>query len=899
MKLKIRILTIALTLLGNSAGYASLRVPKGFEELAQGQIVLTEVSVYGHSLGMFKSRVDLESIQFLQPQSLASEINNIYQGSESLKKLLQNSLNKRFLRNGGLSCSANGGAPGCDYLDTDTIGVIYDESSAKVYLFLGKAYVPKKKNLSVYFEQNDNVRNALIHQQSINFVTDKNYQSASIQGNGSLGMTDNGYLNVDWTWLGQRSKFDSTQQIDINNAYFRQDLMHRYYLQAGVMDSRDIFSNAGGNINLSQLPLGKINGVRVGSTLSWFNMGKTSTGTPVSVFLSRDSRVDAYRDKQLLASFYLKAGSQELDSRAFPVGSYTVTLRIYENNQLIRTENIPYTRLGGVTPAISQWFLQAGVPDNDKQKRVYNEQHVVQGGVRFPLTDNLSLTGGAAVFSRAHYWEGAVDWSHGFDSGWIDGLMTSRASYLHGSEGSRGNIQQINYNDIFSLSFYRTAMTAPDCNVQSTHRFSFNGCYKSTNIMLSVPFEQWYGTLGYGMNTNEGRYVYRRDMLKDNIDYKTSQPWETIYQTRSKSRTWQIGINRTFSINGMNINSSLNTFFRNDSGFNGTDKGVFVTFSLFKARNEIGGSRSSYSIGANWQASKNGRSQLGYNVDYNRYTDDSGENEVGASLSGINTDTLSSSLYGRVGGQYGNGMLVVSDTWDKIGKENLLSASGNYNSSLIIDKKGAAFGRWGDGTPSSALTVSVKQKDSSSKSRVNVSLDGGGKSDIQGNSRAVFTVPGYRETTFNVTESSKSPDGISSEIDKGIGQRKVFMVPGKVFNRDVEVSTRYTWLGKLMDEHHVPLEGVMPLNIMSWTPLGNGSFTMDTDRKIDRLYVTKNNMFWQCGMKVDFIRDVIHYVGASACHITTLANLPHAERKQIELMTADRKSQFKQTVMNN
>ncbi|WP_336819927.1 hypothetical protein, partial [Cedecea sp. MMO-103] len=74
----------------------------------------------------------------------------------------------------------------------------------------------------------------------------------------------------------------------------------------------------------------------------------------------------------------------------------------------------------------------------------------------------------------------------------------------HGSEGSRGNIQQANYSDGFSLSFYRSAMTAPECNSQGLHRYSINGCYKSSSVMFSVPLDKWYATLGFARNSNRG-----------------------------------------------------------------------------------------------------------------------------------------------------------------------------------------------------------------------------------------------------------------------------------------------------------------------------------------------------------------------------------------------------------
>ena len=51
------------------------------------------------------------------------------------------------------------------------------------------------------------------------------------------------------------------------------------------------------------------------------------------VLLSRNSRVDAYRNEQLLGSFYLNSVSQFIDTSSFPPGSYSVALKVYENNQ--------------------------------------------------------------------------------------------------------------------------------------------------------------------------------------------------------------------------------------------------------------------------------------------------------------------------------------------------------------------------------------------------------------------------------------------------------------------------------------------------------------------------------------------------------------------------------------
>ncbi|OFC62555.1 TcfC E-set like domain-containing protein [Candidatus Erwinia dacicola] len=901
IRLKLIAIAIAAALPAVVGVQAAISVPAGFEELARGQNMMLDVSLYGESLGVVQARVDLEDVQFLQPEALAGAVLKKFADAPGLGALLSRSLNSPLKRNGNLACSTNGRAPGCDHIETDSVAAIYDENNAKVALFLGRQYRPSKKNEDVYYDASTESKNALVHQQNLNFVADSDYQSASVQGNGSLGVTETGYLNIDWNWQGQRSRSANMQKADVTNAYFRQDLLKRVYLQGGLMDARDIFSNAGGNINLSQLPLGKISGARVGSTLSWVNMDKVSRGTPVNVFLTRDSRVDAYRDGQLLSSFYLKAGAQELDTRTFPAGSYTISLSIYENNQLVRTETVPYTGTGGTPLSSFQWFVQAGNVSDDSgtaRRSDDDSRRVVQGGLRLPVTENTSLTGGAALFSAARYWEGVVNWVHGFDTGPVDGTLTTRASYLYGTDGSRGNIQQFNYNDGFSLSFYRSAMAAPDCNSQGEHRYSYSGCYKSTNVMLSVPFSKWYGTLGYALSNNEGRYVYRRDLHGDDRNSQTGIPWEQVYQTRSRSRTWQTGITRYFNWKSLNANAGVNAFMRKDTGYDGTDKGMFLIFTLSHAGSSTGQLRSSSSAGASWQTSRRGSDQLSYNAAYSRYIDVSGESELGASLYGVNTDTMTSSAYGRAGGQYGNGALTVSDALSKSDGTHRLSSSGSYSSSLAIDRSGPLWGRWGNGTPSSAVMIGVEQDNEQKDSRVSVSLDSGGRSNVRGNSRALFTVPGYRQTTFSVTEAESSPDGISSELRKGAGSRTVFLTPGKVFSRSVEVDTRYTWLGRMTDAQRRPLEGGIPLNVMSWTPLGGGGFTLETSKRLETLYVMKDSEFWRCGMKVRAVRNVVRYVGTTTCESSDVASLPVAEQKQVRLITVGASANSKPTAMN-
>lgn len=750
---------------------ATIVVPAGFEDLAKTQRLWTEVSLYGASLGLFEADITLETVTFVAPETLIAAIKRQFNDDPALIASVTGALSSPLARNGNLACSSNGSAAGCDFIDTKSVALIYDENNARINLFFDRRYLPKQTAENQWYQPTRNTENALIHQQNINFVADEDYQSMTVQGNGSLAMTENGYFNLDWTWLGQRSRHQQQQEITVNNAWFRQDLWHEYYVQLGEMDTRDLFSAAGGNINLSQLPLGKIRGLRTGSTRAWINPVQQSSGTPITVLLSHDARIDARRGNQLLASFYLNAGAQTLDTRSFPDGSYTVTLAIYENNRLTRTEQVPFTRTG-ITPFDRvEWFMQAGETDNDDMSD--ERSAVAQAGIRLPVTSTLAITSGATVKKNQRFVESAVDWSRGFNTGPIDGVLSTRFSYLYGSQGQRGNIQQISYNDGFSLSFYRNALSADNCDSSSTGFDAVNGCYRSLSVMFSVPVGSWYANLGYSDNRNEGRYVSRRELPNSDDRHDNGLPWESVYMTRSRSQAWQAGLSNAFS------------------------------------------------------------------------------------------------------------------------------SSGNYSSTLALSRSGLWFGRWGDGRPASAIAVNVATPEASPDSRIAVSLDNSGSADIPANARALFALPGYQQTTLTINESTDISHGANSEITQGSGSRTVFMVPGKMLHREVQTTTRYTWLGQLTDEQHTPFIGGMPLNVSGWSDLGNGGFSAESDSLIQSLYLVKQQQFYQCALKVKTMRDVVRYVGTVTCEELTYSALPETVQQQAQLLLAGRTPAVSPTAMNN
>lgn len=860
---------------------AEMMIPAGFEELAVGQRLWLDVSLYGDSLGLFEVDVNLENVTFIQPEKLLEAVRTHFNDAPALQDILRTVLAGPLPRNGHLACSSNGDSKGCDYLATDSAAIIYDENNARINLFLDKRAMPKPEVDRIWYQASRETDNALIHQQNLNFVAERDYQSFSIQGNGALAVTQSGYFNLDWNWSGLRTRKDHDREFRVNNAWFRQDLWRQYYIQAGEMDPRDLFSNAGGNITLSQLPIGKIRGVRVGSTRAWLNTSQVSQGTPIAIFLSRSARIDARRGNQLLASFYLNAGAQTLDTRSFPDGSYIVSLAIFENNRLVRTEEVPFTRTGLALFDRVEWFLQGGKTANDTADD--ERSSIVLAGVRLPVNATLALTSGVTITKGHRFVENAIDWNHGFNSGVIDGVLSTRFSYFYGSQGERGNIQQVSYNDGFSLSFFRNALSAENCNSGNAGIYGTSGCYRTMSMMFSVPVGSWYASLGYSDNRSEGRYVQQYGQPVDNEHRNSGLFWEPVYFTRSRTKSWQVGLSKSFSISGLNINSSLNVFMQDNQDHAGRDQGGFLSFSLSRSSHNSG-SRSRYtSLGASWQYQQHQKNQLGYNVAHNWYTDDRGENEYGLSAAGINSDTLNALAYLRRSGQYGNGSLTLNNSWDREMGHNTLSSSGNYSSTLALARSGLWFGRWGDGGPTSGIAVRNTMPEENQDAHIAVSLDSGGYAEIGANKRALFAVTGYQQTTLSVNESLDVTQGASSEITRGAGNRSVFMVPGKILYHDVQSISNYTWFGQLTDEKQSPLIG-MPLNVTDWNDLGQGGFSARSNQLLSNLYLLRQSQFYQCALAVKSQRDVIRYVGTVQCREMTFSALPVQIQHQAKTM---------------
>lgn len=882
---------------------ASVVVPAGFEELITGQKLLLDVSLLGQSIGIHEAIVNVETVAFTHPDDVLTSLNLPLVPSDARYQELLKKLSSPLPRHGNLSCASNNNAAGCGYIKSNDIDLIYDENDSKVEVFVDAKILPNGGEKSLYLSPTLQTENAFIHQQLLNVVGDQDYKSLSLQGIGALGLLADGYIGFDWSLASYSSDDSDSNDINVDDAYYRYSLGHRYYLQAGRMDARDLSSNLGGNINFTMLPLGAISGARFGTSLSYLNLAEAGKGSPVTVLLSTKSRVDAYRGNQLLGTFYLPNGSNTLDTGNFPTGSYLVTLKIYEDNNLVRTEDQPFTRSGGVGDGHIQWFLQFG---QTADRELYSSEdnndddspthQVVQVGFKAPLPKSFVLTTGVANVGSDDYAESGLEWDHTFATGFIDGNFSLQGNYFYGDDGSRGNVQQVSYNDGFSLSFYRNDAQASSCSGDDNDLDDYVdiGCYTSMTTNFSVPMSGWTTSLAwtYNKTTRASSYYDPSVPFEENMTRNT--------EDKSTSNTYQVSLNRSDSFNRFMLSSRIGGYKRVSDDDN-DDNGIYVGFTLTLNNNAIRTQpHSNSSLSADYRTSKNDEDQLVYTASQNWEWGENDNREVGVDIGGTNSDYVNGSLHGKMNGQYGDAGVTLSDSYDNQQNKHNTSVSGTWNSSLAVARSGVYWGPGGNGMPAAAVAVKIAEgaDDEDQDAKVNVSVDGGSYAEMSPGSKALFPVSGFNMSQIFVEESELAKDGSAAVITSGSGKQVLFMLPGKLKVRDVAMESHYTFAGRMLTQNGKSLPYGVVLNASMYASTADGSFTAEMNRKADVLYLLSENQMYQCKVNVIAKRDVIRFVGDTACDITTLAALPEELQDIAQLHGIREKSPARNVAVN-
>ncbi|PTS80405.1 usher protein [Stenotrophomonas sp. HMWF023] len=776
-------------------------------------------------------------------------------------------------RNSHLACLDGAERAGCGYLppprDPGQVEVIYNEGQAALELFVARQWLPATGPVRErYHQPTVGSQNALLHQQTINLGGGSGYQSLSAQGGGAVGVARDSHVGFDWNYNRQEVHGRGTyQRLDINDAYLRHDFARRHYVQLGRMDRRNLSSPVGGNFALGMLPLDRFEGVRFGTTQAYVDQGLATQGSPVTVLLGRNARVDAYDGARLLQSFYLDGGVNDLDTSRFPAGSYVVTLQVIEDGVLVRSEDVPFNKNGSNWADQSlQWFVQGGRIVTEDMR---DHDSSLQAGVRVPLHRDLAATAGAAVVDGVGYVEARLDLQKSIGGHEFSGS----SAILRGADGGHGVQSQASYRRHVSVNLFQQRMRGGACSGQ-TYTAESLGCLDSLSGSMSAPLAGGTVYLGYTRRTTFApRY-------SNTMPPWLEQPWNTVPPIlelegeRRLTRSLQASFSRSFQWHGFNLASRVGVFRQRSTGNGGSgrDNGAYLNISVTRLVREPAMSRQDR-YGVDLQGGRGAPQALTWRAgQVRRWETESGFRELGGELNGGNQHRQGALASVRMQDSMGTHAATIS-RFRGPGRGEM-SYSATHTSSFAWGRSGLYWGS--DSGSGAGVGVEVESPEDVSLHGVaaEVRVSGARRHLLHFGDRRLLPLAAYAATRTEVQDVSSHEVAASVHVDgQGVGS-SVFLPPGRMMIMPIGIDLTYTFIGNALDSNGVALDGARILNAPLPSLGRDGGFVADFPQREKTLYLLQSSHLLECPLQVREKRAVVFLVGAVRCRPLAVDRLP-------------------------
>lgn len=764
------ILLLFIVLLYSCTAYPR-SAPAGFEQASEEQEQISRVIFMGMPVGLHKVKLGSKTLKFAEPESLLSSIQKVFDFEGASATLFKKHLADDFLRNDQKSCSAEPVLAACDYLSTESFGLIYNDIDAQILLF-GPTDLFNSKSNSRYFTPTlNNTLNGFIHQQSFSFLHGDNYKSAYVSGVGALGVDDKSYMVFDWDGMRSESKSQGNSyvqsQLNLDEMVYRRDFDRKHYGQIGRMGASDLSSKLGGGFSFTFFPLMNLEGARLGKAFAYENRENDQSAQPLVVVLVSPARVDVYKTGKLLGTSYLRAGPNTIDTNQFPSGDYPVTLNIYEGDRLARIEESKVSISRGRTKSNeSAWFLQMGkIPARAGIERAA-DQLVAQYGYSVTLLDNYYVSAAVGVQQDSSYGELTAELNKGVDL--LSSDINVKTTFYMGADHSRGHALHLSINNQWGwATLSRDNLVSPACERARQWAPEYFGCFETINAHIGftvadVAFNAGYTRSLYGVAPFYEAY---------NAD---PAPIGSL-----ASESYQAMLNRSFSMGSYNLILGAGLFrnFGVSSSSDGSDKGAFFTITL--SANMSGDL--DYSVSNRLERSIVNGSRVTTDVSFRKQWDDQTK-ELSVNASDSKTSlpdehNQGGSISGETRTAHGKYYSAVSQTQGP--HQTLRTLSGSYVSTLAITSHGLELGPYGQGQASGAVLAQSSGNDASSEFSLTA---GGNKAKVSSGTTALLPVSQYEHTFVEVASLNKN-NAFDHAIDHG--HNELFLIPGKINQRHV------------------------------------------------------------------------------------------------------------------
>ncbi|MEW4367391.1 TcfC E-set like domain-containing protein [Aliikangiella maris] len=323
--------------------------PPGFDDLLTPHFTLVDVYFNQRLLGVTMASYTSSHLIFQSPQEVAGFIANTKNTVELASYLSQPLLNNQIL-----VCHYQG-QTGCGNLQPDNVGIIFSQGKHRVDLFIHPALL--------------SIPSLLVDKYLPPSTSGPSFLSAiSLVASGGDAREDIYTAKLNNLFSIENYRVYSSLEKDDKNSARLDQLSLSYEYRDMAYQVGSFRTNSQSNSFFEQR---EILGVRVQSSLaSRVDLAQVS-GTRLFVFLSEHSRVEIYKDGQLIDSREYQAGNIELNTQDFPQGSYTLEIKIIGDSGREAMESRFFTKSLQLPPLDeSLYFVEVGFPE-DEQIQTY------------------------------------------------------------------------------------------------------------------------------------------------------------------------------------------------------------------------------------------------------------------------------------------------------------------------------------------------------------------------------------------------------------------------------------------------------------------------------------------------------------------------------------------------
>jgi len=411
-------------------------VPEGFDDLLEPQLALVDVYYNGQPIVSTIANYTLDWIEFEKPGDIILLLPDLKESHNILSVL-----EIRLPSNSELVCHFEFQQQ-CGFLEPIVAGIIFDESKFRVDLFVNPNHIQKRLvEIDKYLPPSTS---------GFSFI---NSLSAVASGGEHVDDIHTIQLNSLLGYENYRLKMnldnDSENQTRLDQLSFGYDFRDIAY-EIGSFKS---FTQSSGFYTQRDFI-----GARVQTSLSSRTDLEQSTGSKLFVVLNEQSRIDVFKEGQLIDSRNYDAGNIQIDTRNFPNGAYDVELKITGISGREKSEIHFYSKTLRLPPLDENfYFLEFGFPEDLASRETSHypkaESHsVLRAGIVSRYSENLGLS--ASIVSNSN------DFGGEFGSFLLADRFNFQNNFSLTQNGGLGSYYQLDFNYtnfIFSASYRKTS----------------------------------------------------------------------------------------------------------------------------------------------------------------------------------------------------------------------------------------------------------------------------------------------------------------------------------------------------------------------------------------------------------------------------------------------------------